>query len=271
MMLLISLLFIIIPSDFFLNSADANLIQKWKLNQSFVKEWEVYVKSSTESAYCYGLFLGPNKFLTFAHCVKKIEAHQFVFVTNEHNVEVPRIRNISVDRKSIYFGMELRGEFDESQREFAVLKTEDEVIAESDVTAHTFIKIAEDINQVDPKSCFILGSEIPRASHVNCKVLNSKIVGSANRFNCAVASSDNVWRQSGLFCNLKENSRTIVLLGLVSNGFYRSKDFNDTIKSVINLTGLKITTINQITEIKNYDDYQYETESIAMLQEYQMP
>ncbi|CAG5074174.1 Protein of unknown function [Cotesia congregata] len=269
-MLLISVLFIIVHAGYFLNSTDANLARKWKLNESFIKEWEVNVKSSTENAsyYTHGLFLGPKEFLTFAHCVKKIGAHQFVFVTNEHNVDVPRIRNISVDQKNIYFGMELSKEFEESQREFAVFKTKDKVIAESDVTVHTFIKIAKDINQVDAKSCFIFGSEIPRASHVNCEVLNPDIVGNAKRFDCAVASRDNVWRQSGLFCNLKKDSRTIVLLGLASNGFYKSNDSNNTLKSVINLTGLNIKTINQVTGIRNSYRYDYETESIAMLEEY---
>lgn len=88
--------------------------------------------------------------------------------------------------------MELSKEFDESQREFAILKTEDEVISKADVTAHTFIEIAEDVNQVDAKSCFIFGSEIPRDSHVNCEILNPDIFGDAKKFDCAVASSDNV-------------------------------------------------------------------------------
>ncbi|XP_057335485.1 uncharacterized protein LOC130674234 [Microplitis mediator] len=216
-------------------------------NESFLREWTVKINSFDSMSYAFGLFIGANEFLTFSLPLESIDVNQSLFVTNELQNPPPNKTNLHVNAENVFFGLEFSKELNESQRPFALLKTDEPVISESEITNHTFIKVAQNFSDVDPTSCFILTSVTSEeTTFVECPIQNADSVKNTdNYFSCIIEENDDELREGGLFCYMKNQPEELSLVGLTSNGETTIFATGETLKTVVNLTGLNITALNQ--------------------------
>ncbi|XP_014298072.1 uncharacterized protein LOC103573782 [Microplitis demolitor] len=214
-------------------------------NKQISNEWMVKIKYRNFALYDSGFFVGPRIFLTFSKSIPRNLTNLTMEVSNEFLNPEPKFRRIRVDSEKIFYGLELSKEYNESQRNLALIITDEPVIPASEIAENTFAKIASNINDVDLTNCMIPTRDTSKTSFYDCHVRYRHFINNnTDYFWCTVHGNlDAVIHSSAFFCKSKENSNTELLVGLATSGYHTEKATNKTSKTIINACGLNITSM----------------------------
>ncbi|XP_008551203.1 uncharacterized protein LOC103573774 isoform X2 [Microplitis demolitor] len=156
-------------------------------DKEILNGWMVKVKYHKYFRYHYGFFIEPRVFLTSSWNVDSISDIKSIDVSNDLHNSWPDNRSLHVDFQNIYFGMELSKRPNNSQRDCAVLITDQPVIPAFKITENTFIEVVSDINDVNLTKCFIQASNTSTMSFYDCHLENAGTLSNTDRFfECSV-------------------------------------------------------------------------------------
>ncbi|KAH0546405.1 uncharacterized protein LOC123268747 [Cotesia glomerata] len=241
--LLVPLIIAVVLVD---SSADQKFIDSSGLDERTMYGWEVNIASDfSASTSCYGIFIGPRVFLTHSECVKESGMSASIQIVNTiYNSEMMKTQ-LSVKHRNVYTGNNIKKGTVVFDRKVALLITDEPVIPLDEITANSFVKLPEDINDVDFSKCFMPEVSIPpMIVKRSCQLSEDGLTEeSVTEFTCT-HDLQGMWYGSGLFCQLKENSGANVLAGYVGNEFLSFLSYFRSHETVINLSGLNIKVMN---------------------------
>ncbi|KAH0551953.1 hypothetical protein KQX54_003402 [Cotesia glomerata] len=206
------------------------------------KGWALEVRMNRNIARCDGLFIGPRVFLTSSLFVQEVSKEYSLFVVKIGKKSWRSQRDIPVSGK--YFDLGLKDRLDTTDRKFAVLKTDEPVIPSLEVNKDSFVKIAEDISEVNLGKCSMLVANESDAYFQNCNVKNvDGLRNSKDEIECSISSLDQIIQATSLFCALKNDLDKKVLVGFNTFEFTPYSDLAVNYKKFANLAGLKVAVI----------------------------
>lgn len=102
-----------------------------------------------------------------------IHKNDSVNVVN-YSFKSPSLRTkLTVNHKDIYFGEYMSSNYSKSDRQFALLITNEQVLPKSHYIGKSFVKLASDITYVDFKRCFMPKLHPPILINIPCKLSSS--------------------------------------------------------------------------------------------------
>ncbi|XP_057335482.1 uncharacterized protein LOC130674230 [Microplitis mediator] len=166
--------------------------------------------------YCHGLFIGPKVFLTHSDCVNTIYKNDSINVVNR-SFKSPSLKTkLTVNHKNIYFGEYMSRNYSKSDRQFALVITNEQVLPKSNYIGKWFVKVASDITHIDYKKCFMPKLNPPIIMNVPCKLSSSAVLHKKS-FKCSYDKRYDMWQENSLFCRYKKSTQSIVLVGFAEN------------------------------------------------------